>query len=104
MSRKDTEEKEKEQPWIEVKRQKDKPKPSQESPKGGRGRPIKNMVPPKDKTIQLPPRWTRARTRQMEEEQRQAQQNEQMDAHIEELIKTSNITALIKTDQQKWDP
>jgi len=46
-------------------------------------------------------RWTRARTRQMEEVRQQAQEN--TDAHIKELIKTNNIMALIKTDQRKWE-
>jgi hypothetical protein len=66
----ETEQKEEEQPWIEVKR---KPKSApQQLPKRGRGRPKKNMGPPKDKVIQLEPRWTRARAaRQKEEEQAQ---------------------------------
>ena len=93
------------QPWIEVKRkQKFIPKaPEPELQKRGRGRPRKNMGPPKDKIIQFEPRWTRARAAQMREEQNQAQMNANADARIEELIKTNNIAALIKTDQEKWD-
>jgi hypothetical protein len=53
------------------------------------------MGPPKDKVIQFKPRWTRARARQMEEEQAQKDAH----AHIEELIKTNQIKLLIKTDQ-----
>jgi hypothetical protein len=61
------------------------------------------MGPPKDKIIQFEPRWTRARAAQMREEQNWAQMNTDADARIEELIKTNNIAALIKTDQEKWD-
>jgi hypothetical protein len=98
--------KEEEQPWIEVKR-KQNPKPAQnQAPaseqKRGRGRPRKNLGPPKDTTIQFPPRWTRARAQQMRQEQEAAQTSAQ-DLLIEELIKTHNIAALIKTEQQKWD-
>ena len=57
------------------------------------------MGPPKDKIILFEPRWTRARAAQMEEEQKWADE----DANIEELIKTNNIAALIKMDQDKWD-
>jgi hypothetical protein len=97
--------KEEEQPWIEVKRQKSKPTQEQapaSEQKRGRGRPRKNFGPPKDTTIQFPPRWTRARAQQMRQEQEAAQTNAQ-DLLIEELIKTHNIAALIKTEQQKWD-
>jgi hypothetical protein len=58
---------------------------------------------PKPKIVQFVPRWTRGRARQMEEEQQQAQRDALTEAHIEALIKTNNIEALIKTDQQKWD-
>jgi len=98
-----TEQKEEEQPRIEVKR-KQKPIPKAPEPqlqKRGRGRPSKHMGPPKDKIIQFEPRWTRARAAQMEEERKRTQTN--ADANIEELIKTNNIVALIKTDQEKWD-
>ena len=100
-----TDQKEEEQPWIEVKR-KQKPTPKAPEPqlqKQGRGQPKKQSGLPKDKTIQLEPRWTRARPSQMEEEQKWAQRNEDMDANIEELIKTNSIAALIKRDQGKWD-
>ncbi len=52
-----------EQPWIQVERK--KKKEDQPIPKRGRGRPRKNSGPPKDKVIQMEPRWTRARARQM---------------------------------------
>jgi hypothetical protein len=51
-----------EQPWIQVERKKKKeeqPKEDQAIPKRGRGRPRKNSGPPKDKVIQMEPRWTR---------------------------------------------
>jgi len=48
-----TEQKEEEQPWIEVKR-KQKPKSVlQDVPKRGKGRPRKHIRPPKDKIIQF---------------------------------------------------
>ncbi len=46
-----------EQPWIQVERK--KKKEDQPIPKRGRGRPRKNSGPPKDKVIQMEPRWTR---------------------------------------------
>ena len=95
-----TDQKGEEQPWIEVKRKQTPKSAPQTIQKRGRGRPKKHMGPPKDKTIQFEPRWTRARAaRQKEEEQAQ----KDADAHIEELIKTNKIEVLIKTDQQKWD-
>jgi len=100
-----TDQKEEEEPWIEVKK-KQKPIPKAPEPqiqKQGRGQPRKHMGPPKDKTIQFEPRWTRARAAQMEEEQKWAQRNAIADANIEKLIKTNNIAALIKTDQERWD-
>jgi hypothetical protein len=48
-----------EQPWIQVERKKNTK--DQPIPKRGRGRPRKNSGPPKDKVIQMEPRWTRAR-------------------------------------------
>ncbi len=92
--------KEEEQPWIEVKRkQKPIPKaPESQLQKRGRGWPRKNRGPPTDKIIQFEPRWTRARAAQMKEEQKRAQMKVDADANIEELIKTNNIAALIKTD------
>jgi hypothetical protein len=44
-----------EQPWIQVERK--KKKEDQPIPKRGRGRPRKNSGPPKDKVIQMEPRW-----------------------------------------------
>jgi hypothetical protein len=97
------EQKEEKQQWIEVKRHKQPQiqQPVPDVPKRGRGRPRKHMGPPKDKVNQFEPRWTRAR--QIEEGQKQVQKAADADAHIEELIKTGNIAALIKTEQQKWN-
>jgi hypothetical protein len=47
------------QPWIQVERK--SKKEDQLIPKRGRGRPRKNSGPPKDKVIQMEPRWTPAR-------------------------------------------
>jgi hypothetical protein len=52
-----------EQPWIQVERKKKKeeqPREDQPIPKRGRGRPRKNSGPPKDKIIQMEPRWMHA--------------------------------------------
>jgi len=97
------EQKEEKQQWIEVKRHKQPQiqQPVPDVPKRGRGRPRKHMGPPKDKVNQFEPRWTRAR--QIEEGQKQVQKAADADAHIEELIKTGNIAAFIKTEQQKWN-
>jgi transposase InsO family protein len=93
-----------EQPWVEVKRKQIPKAPALPADsKRGRGRPRKNTGPPKDKTVQFPPRWTRARAQQMREEQAQAQQAQGSAQIIEELIKTGNIAALIKLDQRRWD-
>jgi len=100
-----TDQKEEEQPWIEVKRKtKANSKTTRAtSSKTREGQHRKHTGLPKDKTIQFEPRWTRASAAQREEEQKRAKRNGDANANIEELIKTSNITALIKTDQEKWD-
>jgi hypothetical protein len=105
-----------EQPWIQVERK--KKKEEQPIPKRGRGRPRKNSGSPKDKVIQMEPRWTRARARQMQQvdpsqcghlrctqrAQVDQTQHAQVDpAQIDELIRTNNIAELIKTDQAGWE-